>query len=489
MPRFSALARFALLYAALYAAFGAASPFLPAFFGSRGLAAEEIGIALASGTAMRLIAGPLVARLADRQRAWSKLLAGCAAAAAGCALLFLPAHGFWIMLTIVLAQAAMLAPLAPLSDALALSASGSVAIRPGEKGFQYGWVRGVGSAAFIAGSVLSGEAARPFGLPAAIWLNAALLSVAALCALPLPGIAGHSSSATPEDRPGGMLHLLKLPVFRRLMLTAALVLGSHALHDGFAVISWSAAGIDTGTSSLIWSESVAAEVVVFLVIGPALLKRLGPGPAAALAAAAGILRWTAMAVSTQVVALALVEPLHGFTFALLHLAAMRVIAETVPRPLAATAQALYGTLAVGVANALLTLGSGWLYANFGVAGFWAMAALCAGGAAGRVRPRAVLIDHTPGYAGPASARRSGLTVGMRSGRRPRTAFRHGPRRPGRGAEAWRPAGSPRLFYKNSYSARPPRRRAPSASMRAMGYFISTSATLSTPLSAITRLPS
>jgi PPP family 3-phenylpropionic acid transporter len=377
LPRFSTLARFALLYAALYAAFGVASPFLPAFFGSRGLVAEEIGVALASGTAIRLVAGPLVARLADRNRAWSKLLTGCAAAAAGCALLFLPAHGFWMMLPIVLVQAAMLAPLAPLSDALALSASESVTTKPDDKGFQYGWVRGVGSAAFIAGSLLSGQAARPFGLAVAIWLNAVLLGVAALCALPLPGIAESSSRALPEAQRGGMLTLLKLPVFRRLMLTAALILGSHALHDGFAVISWTAAGIDTGTSSLIWSESVAAEVVVFLLIGPPLLKRLGPGLAAALAAAAGILRWSVMAVSTQVVALALVEPLHGFTFALLHLAAMRVIAETVPRPLAATAQALYGTLVVGAANALLTLGSGWLYANFGVAGFWAMAALCA----------------------------------------------------------------------------------------------------------------
>jgi MFS transporter, PPP family, 3-phenylpropionic acid transporter len=318
-----------------------------------------------------------VARLADRHRAWSKLLAGCAAAAAGCALLFLPTHGFWIMLPIVLVQAAMLAPLAPLSDALALSASETVVTRLGDKGFQYGWVRGVGSAAFIAGALLSGQAARSLGLAAGIWLNAVLLGVAALCALPLPGIAEHSSSTIPEDRRGGMLRLLKLPVFRRLMLTAALVLGSHALHDGFAVISWSAAGIDTGTSSLIWSESVAAEVIVFLLVGPALLERLGPALAAALAAAAGILRWTVMAVSTQVVALSLVEPLHGFTFALLHLAAMRVIAETVPRPLAATAQALYGTLAVGAANALLTLGSGWLYANFGIAAFWAMAALCA----------------------------------------------------------------------------------------------------------------
>jgi PPP family 3-phenylpropionic acid transporter len=377
LPRFSALTRFVLLYAALYSAFGVASPFLPAFISSRGLDAEEVAILLASGTAIRLVAGPLAGRLADRHRLWSRLLAGCAAGAGACALLYLPAQGLLMLLPIALAQASLLAPLAPLSDALALSASASSKTSPGTRPFQYGWVRGTGSAAFVAGSLLAGEAARPFGLVVTIWLNAALLGAAALCALPLPNIVERPSEIARQDRRSGVLTLLRIPIFRRLMLTAALVLGSHAMHDSFAVISWNAAGIDTATASLIWSESVAAEVVMFFLLGPALIERLGPGRAAALAAAAGVLRWAVLAVSTQIVALSLVEPLHGFTFALFHLACMRVIVDTVPRHLAATAQALYGTLAAGAANAVLTLGSGWLYAHFGVGGFWAMAALCA----------------------------------------------------------------------------------------------------------------
>jgi PPP family 3-phenylpropionic acid transporter len=55
---------------------------------------------------------------------------------------------------------------------------------------------------------------------------------------------------------------------------------------------------------------------------------------------------------------------------------MRLIAAVVPPALAVTAQAFYGTVAVGVASALLTLGSGPLYAWFGAAGFWVMAGLC-----------------------------------------------------------------------------------------------------------------
>jgi hypothetical protein len=53
---------------------------------------------------------------------------------------------------------------------------------------------------------------------------------------------------------------------------------------------------------------------------------------------------------------------------------MRIISDSVPRALAATAQvSLFG---VGGATAVLALLSGWLYARFGPAGFWAMAVFC-----------------------------------------------------------------------------------------------------------------
>jgi hypothetical protein len=56
---------------------------------------------------------------------------------------------------------------------------------------------------------------------------------------------------------------------------------------------------------------------------------------------------------------------------------MRIITDTVQRALAATAQAVYGLVGVGGGTAVLILLSGWLYARFGPAGFWAMGALCA----------------------------------------------------------------------------------------------------------------
>ena len=128
--------------------------------------------------------------------------------------------------------------------------------------------------------------------------------------------------------------------------------------------------------SALWSESVLSEVLVFLLIGPRLIRLLAPGGAIALAAVAGVIRWTVAAFTTSPVILAFVQPLHGFTFALLHLAAMQVIVRVVPLRLAATAQAIYGTLCIGLATALLTLASGLLYGRMGGTAFLVMAALC-----------------------------------------------------------------------------------------------------------------
>lgn len=170
--------------------------------------------------------------------------------------------------------------------------------------------------------------------------------------------------------------LFRLQPFRRVVLVGSLVLGSHALHDGFAMIRWNDAGIAPGTAGLLWSESVAAEVLVFLLIGRPLVDRLGPAGAAVLAATAGALRWMVSAETTSIVAIAVIQPLHGITFALLHLACMRRLAQTVPPHLSATALTLYGTVGIGAASAVLMLLSGWLYSAVGAQGFWVMAALC-----------------------------------------------------------------------------------------------------------------
>jgi MFS transporter, PPP family, 3-phenylpropionic acid transporter len=368
------LTRFTILYAILYSSFGVVSPFLPAFIQSRDIPPEQIGLIFAAGTAIRLLSAPVAGRLADRLSARREILALCAIAAAIGALLYLPVAGLWAIMLVSLFQAIALAPLAPLSDALALLAAKRERNAP-QPGFEYGWVRGTGSAAFIVGSILVGAAVSSWGLAIILWLQAALLMMVPLATRLVPEESNRSpgQQAITKD---SVAALLRLPVFRRVVLVAALILGSHAMHDTFAVIRWSAADISPRTASLLWSASVAAEVVVFFVIGPSLVRVLSPAGAIALAGLAGAVRWGIAAVTADTTALLFTQPLHGLTFALLHLACMRLLAEHVPQQLAATAQAIYGTVGVGLATAALTLVSGWLYARMGPEAFGFMSLLC-----------------------------------------------------------------------------------------------------------------
>jgi PPP family 3-phenylpropionic acid transporter len=369
-----ALLRFVLLYAGLFSAFGLVSPFLPAFLASRGLPPEDLGLVLGAGTAVRLVFGPFAGRLADRFHAFRAELALFAVLAAMAALSYFAVGAVWMVVLVSLFQAAALAPLVPLADALSLAHARPRAGRPG--GFEYGWVRGAGSAAFVLGTLLAGQAAGLYGLSTVIWLGAVCLLAAAMATILVPAFPGSPSRSADAGARVAWRVLFRRRAFVHVVVIAALVHGSHAMYDSFAVIRWTDVGIAPATTAMLWSESVAAEVLVFLFLGPRLLRMLNPAGALAVSAVSGFVRFGVMAQTADVTALALVQPLHGFTFALLHLACMRVIADTVPRDLAGTAQAVYGLVGVGGATAVLTVASGWLFARFGPGGFWVMAALC-----------------------------------------------------------------------------------------------------------------
>ena len=274
-----ALSRFLLLYVALYAGFGVLSPYLPSLLQSRDLRPEAIALVLTAGSAVRLAAGPATGRLADLLDAPKGILSLCSAAAALIVLGYLSSRGLWLLLAIGVFHSAALAPLAPLSDSLALGAAAAGwsndAVR---RRFEYGWVHGAGSAAFICGSILSGQAIGHFGIILVVWLNAALLAAAAFAALLVPQLLPSQDAARATAAKGGVRGvgaLLRLPLYRRVVLVAALFIGSHAMHDSFAVIRWGAVGIGPGTAGMLWSLSVAAEVIVFLFVGRPLLDRLG----------------------------------------------------------------------------------------------------------------------------------------------------------------------------------------------------------------------
>ncbi len=357
----------AISYAALFAAFGTEAPFFPAFMAAKGLQPGEIGVLLSAGTVVRLSVGPFLGAAADRSGP-RRMLAIAAPCAAMLGLGYLVGASFAAFLIVALVHSASLAALNPLLDTLALDA-----IRR-EASFRYGWVRGIGSAAFVLATLASGFVVGAFGLASVIVVSSVFF---AFVAVPLAGIAeGVEQAIAPASPWAGFSALFAIPIFRCILLVAGLVIGSQAMSDTFAVIHWRAAGVSSAITGLLWAEAVASEMLVFLVIGPWLLARFGPARCTVGSALSGVLQWGALASTTAPALLCLSQPLHGFTFALTHLACMQVIGEAIPPERLATAQTLYGTLSLGVASAVLTFLSGEVWGTLGAHAFWIMSGMC-----------------------------------------------------------------------------------------------------------------
>ena len=367
---------FIVLYALLYAGFGTSSPFMPRFFESRGFPAEQIGLLFGLGTAVRLVSAPIAGRVADLLGALRAVLAVCMLAGASVALALVHAEGRMALLGIGLVHAAIVAPTTILADALTVAAATPRGTR--RPGFEYGWVRGAASAVFVVGSIVAGQVLRAAPLDAVVWMHAGLLASAAVAVPLVPALDRNSVNETAAERSpvAGVRVLLGMAAYRRLVVIAALVLGSHSMHDSFAMMRWNAAGIGPAAGSVLWSEAVVAEVAMFFLVGAVLIGRLGCPGAIAVAALAGVVRWTVMSCTASLALLSMVQPLHGFTFALFHLAAMRMIGASVPTRLAGTAQSFYAAGATAM-TASLTVVSGVLYARLGARGFLVMALLCA----------------------------------------------------------------------------------------------------------------
>ncbi len=144
----------------------------------------------------------------------------------------------------------------------------------------------------------------------------------------------------------------------------------------FGTLTWRGAGIDDVTISALWAESVAIEIVLML-FGGWLLAQLGVCGLIGLGLAAGLVRWTGMAFTTELWALVLLQALHSCTFAACHLGAMAFLQRALPTHGAAIGQSLYYALGTGATQAVVYQFSGLLYSEYGQHAFLGMTVVSA----------------------------------------------------------------------------------------------------------------
>jgi PPP family 3-phenylpropionic acid transporter len=358
--------RLALFYGTMFGMVGTHLPFFTVWLKAVGIDAFWIGVITAVPPVTRFTVLPFVTALAERRHA----LRGAIVATA-----FATALGFSILGTqhqpvlVFLAYAVtccLWTPMVPLTDAYALRGVARY-------GLNYGPLRLWGSAAFVAGALGCGLLVDVIAAKNLIWVIASVAALGAFVGLGLQPLGTPKPLANIHH---GASALLRDPGFLAIIVTSALIQGSHAAYYIFASIAWQQAGLGGLTIAGLWSLGVIAEIVVF-ALSPRFT--LPPVMLVVIAALSAVARWVITAQEPPLAILATVQLAHGLTFGLTQVGTMMLLVGYVPGHVMARGQG-YLAACSGIVSSSVSILSGAIYAQYGQRVYYVMAAMALSGA-------------------------------------------------------------------------------------------------------------
>lgn len=363
--------RLSALQAAHFSGIGIFMPFMPPWLSSQGLGDKQIGIVLAMGMIIRMLASQPVSSLGDGRLGAVRVLVVIQMLSAA-VYLTLPTLGSPQAVMAAMAAVALLAAgIVPLGDHLTTS---QVRRQPT---LNFARIRLWGSVAFLVTSTASGFAIARFGL-GVVPLSLAFCSVAAACAA--MGVAeARRDRAAKDAEPAAPADPGQARLLMLVIAGSALINASHGALYGFASLHWRALGIDDGVIGLLWSCSVVAEIILLWRFGG---KAWGSWRMAlaflAVAGVAALVRFTAMPYATSLPSLFALQMLHAISFGAQLMGVMAMVAMLAPEGRQARAQGqLSATNAFAMGAA--TLLSGMIYERAGAQVFHFMLPIAASG--------------------------------------------------------------------------------------------------------------
>ncbi|WP_223930494.1 3-phenylpropionate MFS transporter, partial [Aeromonas caviae] len=271
-------------------------------------------------------------------------------------------HSLWWLVALTLAANFIYPTLMPMGEALATRMVVQTHL-------DYGKVRLCGSFAFIVASTLVGSLVGNFGSDWVLHtMVAGLLIMLGLSLLPLRPAPRELQG---ERAKASLKETLQSASVRRFLLITALLQGSHAAYYGFSAIYWKAEGYGGTLIGYLWALGVVAEIAMFAA-DKRFLQRFGAQTLFLVGALGCVVRWVLLGSSTELWVLVLGQLLHGVTFCISHLGAIRFMTRQLPAEQQIPTQALYAALGLGMTVAALMTVCGLLFEPLGGGIFFIM---------------------------------------------------------------------------------------------------------------------
>jgi len=371
--------RLALFYGASFGTIGAHLPFFTVWLKAVGIDASWIGIISAVPAVTRFTTLPVVTGSAERRYSLRGALIATTLLTALCFSITGTQHQALLVFIAYAATCCVWTPVLPLTDAYALRGVARY-------GLNYGPLRLWGSAAFVVGALACGLLVDIIAARNLIWVIAAVAALSAAVSLGLKPLERPKSARAGVH---GAKALLRDPGFLAIILTSALVQGSHASYYTFASINWQASGLGGLTIAGLWVLGVLAEIVVFALsprftLAPALLVVIG--------ALSAVARWLIYAQEPPLAVLSVVQLAHGLTYGLTQVGTMNLLVRRVPVHLMARGQG-YLAACSGIVSGSASIASGVVYGRYGQGVYYVMVAMALSGAIVMWLARHRLADH------------------------------------------------------------------------------------------------
>lgn len=340
------------------------APFFNVYLAELGLTATQLGLIAAIFPLFALLAAPLLSTLADR-RGWRRPMLRLGLVGWAIILLFYPlAGGFWGIFLLVLLEAAIRSPTAPISDSL-------IARMASRHRLNYGSMRLWGSLGFATVAIGGGILWQRWGYaPMFVAAAVAMLPVLFLLRYMEPaGATAHAPTHSPRvlAQDPGLLTLYAGAFLMGMALYGTFVFG------GVYIVGLGGNEMHVG---MLFGLSALAEVPVMRA-SDQFIHRLGGVNALLLAYIIVATALLGFALAWSPVTLLLANTLKGVGYGLFFVVSVRLIDQRAPEMWSATAQALFSACVVGLAPLLSTTVSGVVYEYWGAETlFGGMTAVC-----------------------------------------------------------------------------------------------------------------
>jgi PPP family 3-phenylpropionic acid transporter len=369
MPSHNFSLRLSLFNAVVFLGSGIQLPFLPLWLKEKGLPDSEVALVVALMMAVRIIGIPLGTFAADLTQRRRAVIIACAFGTFLAYGLLSMMSGFWPILVTALLAAALMAPIIPLTEVMAVEGSQRF-------GLDYGRIRLWASLSFLTGSFAGGALLEVVPVGFVILLIAGAQGLGASFALLLPNDkAIRPVRHEPVSIKAVLAMVVTLP-FLLFLLAAGLGQASHGFLYAVGSVYFVDIGLSKFTIGKLWAVSVLMEVLMF-AFSNRFHRTFGSVGLIMLGTALATLRWSATGLEPPLAVLFAVQALHAGSFGFTHLGTMHFIRERVPENMRNSVQGLYSVLSSGVLLSSTMWASGTLYGALGGGAWFVMAGYAA----------------------------------------------------------------------------------------------------------------